>query len=101
MTNEEAIEILKANYPDACYSQLREAVDKAIEVLEKQISTTDVEEVRHGKWIKMRYQVYECSCCKRSVYLEGLNVADENETELLRELYPYCHCGTRMDGGKE
>lgn len=30
MTNSEAIETLRANYTDACYEQLREAVDKAI-----------------------------------------------------------------------
>lgn len=34
MTNAEAIETLKANYPDACFEQLREAVDKAIKALE-------------------------------------------------------------------
>ena len=33
MTNAEAIETLRANYPDACYEQLREAVDAAIEAL--------------------------------------------------------------------
>ncbi len=37
MTNREAIETLRANYPDACFEQLREAVDKAISALEKQI----------------------------------------------------------------
>ena len=36
MTNAEAIETLRANYPDACFEQLREAVDKAIEALEAQ-----------------------------------------------------------------
>ena len=36
MTNAEAIETLRANYPDACYEQLREAVDKAIKALELQ-----------------------------------------------------------------
>ena len=36
MTREEAIETLKANYPDACYKQLREAVDAAIEALKAQ-----------------------------------------------------------------
>ena len=34
MTNAEAIETLRANYPDACFEQLREAVDKAIKALE-------------------------------------------------------------------
>lgn len=36
MTNEEAIKVLKANYPDACFGQLREAVDAAIEALTKE-----------------------------------------------------------------
>ena len=36
MTNAEAIETLRANYPDACYEQLRCAVDMAIKALEKQ-----------------------------------------------------------------
>ena len=36
MTAKEAIETLKANYPDACYGQLREAVDAAIEALKAQ-----------------------------------------------------------------
>ena len=36
MTNEEAIKTLEANYPDACFEQLREAVDAAIEALTKE-----------------------------------------------------------------
>lgn len=65
------------------------------------IPSEDVEEVKHGKWIKKRHQIYECSRCKRSIYLEGLNVTDENEAKLLRKLYPYCHCGAIMDLGSE
>lgn len=57
----------------------------------------DVAPVVHAKWIKLRHQMYTCSRCKRSIYLEGLNVTDENETSLLRELYPYCNCGAKMD----
>ena len=41
MTNEEAIMTLKANYPDACFEQLREAVDAAIEALKAQDADTD------------------------------------------------------------
>ena len=36
MTNAEAIETLIANYPDACFEQLREAVDAAIKALKAQ-----------------------------------------------------------------
>lgn len=82
MTNTDAIETLKANYPDACYEQLREAVDAAIKALKVQDKTViemkladanelknitsdiwlldrinelpiEVEPVVHGKWIKM------------------------------------------------
>lgn len=41
MTNIEAIETLRANYPDACYEQLREAVDAAIVVLKAQDTAGD------------------------------------------------------------
>lgn len=43
MIAKEAIETLKANYPDACYEQLREAVDAAIEALEQP-------EPKKGEW---------------------------------------------------
>lgn len=35
MIEAEAIEVLKSNYPDPCYSLLREAVDMAIKALEQ------------------------------------------------------------------
>lgn len=35
MTNQEAIETIKANYPPENYSMLREALDMAIELLKK------------------------------------------------------------------
>ena len=41
MTNEEAIKTLEANYPDACFGQLREAVDAAIEALKAQDADSD------------------------------------------------------------
>ena len=41
MTNAEAIETLRANYPDACFEQLREAVDAAIEALKAQDAVGD------------------------------------------------------------
>jgi len=36
MTNQEAIETIKANYPPENYSMLREALDMALSMLEKQ-----------------------------------------------------------------
>ena len=37
MTPQEAIDVLKKNYPSECFEDLREAVDEAIKALEKQI----------------------------------------------------------------
>ena len=37
MTNKEAIEAIKCNYPPENYTRLREALDMAIEALEKQM----------------------------------------------------------------
>ena len=59
MTNHEAIETLKANYPDACFEQLREAVDTAIFALQRSthkaldtISIQDVIDVVKHAWTK-------------------------------------------------
>ena len=43
MTNKEAVETIKANYPDERYTMLREALDMAIEALEKQETFEPVE----------------------------------------------------------
>ena len=42
MTREEAIDVLKHNYPSACFADLCEAVEMAIEALKEQ---------KTGKWI--------------------------------------------------
>ena len=57
MTNAEAIEILRANYPDACFEQLREAVDKALKALK--------ESQRTGRWIPCSERLPEAEvlCC--------------------------------------
>lgn len=45
MTREEAIETLKANYPDTCFELLREAVDTAISALQAQdVPETNVDD---------------------------------------------------------
>lgn len=39
MTNKEAIEVIKCNYPSENYTRLREALDMAIEALENEKQT--------------------------------------------------------------
>ena len=57
MTNEEAIVTLKANYPDACYEQLREAVDTAIAALEAYVPEMNV-----GDMISRRAAIDALDC---------------------------------------
>lgn len=61
--------------------------------------TADVQEVNHGTWVcqgmrKTKYKVtfiYHCSRCFRVVTCE----LDEAP---IADIYPYCHCGAKMDG---
>ena len=48
MTNEEAIKVIKCNYPPENYTRLREALDMAIEALEKQMH--NCEECKHANY---------------------------------------------------
>lgn len=51
MTNQEAIETIKANYPDERYTMLREALDMAMDVLKAQEARVmTLEEVHEMSW---------------------------------------------------
>lgn len=56
--------------------------------------TVDAEPVRHGEWLstalvdqkgRVIVEQYKCSLCGRQEYQKE----------------PYCHCGAKMDGGKQ
>lgn len=92
---QDAIDILKANYPSACYEQLREAVDAAIIALQ----SADPEQ-KIGKWIenpKSKYGI-ECSECGEPPLFEGTVFKFT-----LCVKYDYCksnfcpNCGERME----
>ena len=67
--------------------------DMAIRVLNKidEAHTIEAEPVRHGEWVKMvftdsgKFAGYKCSEC-------GL---------IAKRKFSYCHCGAKMDGGKQ
>ena len=65
------------------------------------LPSADVAPVRHGRWKDIEWWVnpsgaiiigrlYQCSKCGRIIDLEHGETLDD---------YPYCHCGTKMDGG--
>lgn len=55
----------------------------------------DVVEVVHGEWIQNPHckRMFYCSECDRPV-------EDGSYNPNPSEHFPYCHCGARMDGGK-
>ena len=48
MTREEAIDVLKHNYPSACFTELCEAVELAIKALSAQPEPEDCNTCKHG-----------------------------------------------------
>lgn len=62
------------------------------------VPTADVQKVRHGKWIKKRTNVYFCSMCGRLEGKELECVVPEVQDKMVYVIYPYCHCGAKMDG---
>ena len=77
MTREEAIDVFKHNYPSACFTDLCEAVEIAIQALSAQ------PERKKGKWIPKSESgcIIECSSCGERMTVLG----DENPN-----FCPYC-----------
>lgn len=58
----------------------------------KDIKASDVQPIRHGRWIitdDVEHFIAVCSECGRA------------EDSRLIDNMPYCHCGARMDGDAE
>ena len=72
-----------------------------VEVI-KNFPAADVEPVRHGKWNVRRQRrsalCLVCSACGRKVDNGTLGVLlGCGEYEAACHLYPYCHCGAKME----
>ena len=91
MTNEEAIDVLKHNYPSMCFTELCEAVEIAIQALSAQ------PERKKGKWIPMfngefmgGAYWFGCSNCGRIV------------PDVRNGGWKFCpNCGARMKEGEQ
>ena len=65
MTNLEAIETIKSNYPPECYTMLREALDISIGLLENQIPKKPIQTYFDYEY---KEQKYECPICHEGLY---------------------------------
>lgn len=59
-----------------------------------QIPTADVEEVRHGKWIKNERYVYDSEDNPVAKIGEDFTCSECHRISVREE--PYCHCGAKM-----
>lgn len=69
----------------------------------KEAPTIDAEPVRHGRWIVQKVDdirtKFYCSECERCVWCG--NFYFMKPTKYVSHVYPYCHCGAKMDGGED
>lgn len=75
----------------------REAIDIIVDLCIRPAPAVDVQEIKHGEWIKMSNNPdngnYYCSECHNCI-----DIATGRETPRDRGFF-YCHyCGTKMDG---
>ena len=92
MTKQEILDYLN-QYRNAGNHIHREAMDAAIEALEKQIKRKPIEKklvYKAGTRFERRTMFYVCPCCGNRVEV------DDNEG-CLSEYYPTCECGQRID----
>lgn len=90
-----------------CSILIRGAVASIINETINDSPTADVEEVKHGEWKLMGTEKFMdgsysskffCSKCLREI-----GVCHEHESDnhkYAKSMYPYCHCGAKMDVSK-
>lgn len=90
----EAIECLKINKPTSGYMMLQEAVDMAIQALEKQIPMKPVRKLRSG--MGNDYRDYYCACGRFIGYEPEVHHYIKNGITP----FGYCsECGRKIDWG--
>lgn len=93
MTREEVIDVLKHNYPSACFTDLCEAVEIAIQALSAQPKR------KKGKWIphKERSREYIGTVLINVEYDYWICDVCSYRVENVQPMYNFCpNCGTDM-----
>ena len=90
-----ALEEQRTHAPDQSF---KIAMNTAEGIVEQQPGA-DVEEVRHGTWLPLKQTTHWADTGTISTDIVGFYCSLCGAEEKFR--YRYCHCGARMDGGKE
>lgn len=89
---------MRTSKPIYAYNFLNDAQNPStewdcIEDMIESIPVVEAEPVKHGRWIRMIGDDYECSECKAAVW---------SRPPYPTERYKYCwSCGAKMDGGAD
>lgn len=89
MTKREAIDVLKANYPDRCFEDLREAIDLAIESLRGDVPNTNNGDTisRQAAIVALKDALLAWSCMagwRDEKILDALKGAPSAQPEIIR-----------------
>lgn len=87
---------------DALMEYARNSIDRRVDCNDiARFPTIDAEPVLHGEWITKkvgaRVSGFQCSECGREVKCG--NDYFMKPTKRVGDIFPYCHCGAKMDGG--
>ncbi len=89
-------------------SVFKTAKESVLRIIDEQ-PTADVVEVVHGEW-ELKSEIHkmlddvdeefyvECPFCHRVNWIP-FEFEEEKMLRYAKEHYPYCNCGTKMDGG--
>ena len=90
------------------YGYKADGAEKALEIVNK-IPTADVQEVRHGRWIRGKSKsafpakppaIWYCSCCGEIIRYADVLRTYQKSKKPVNEVNPRCRkCGAKMDGG--
>lgn len=85
---------IKNRFTDEQMTSYRLGFMDAIREYERRIAT-DVQPVRHGRWISQGDDMWLCSNCKENI------IYSEHESDRTEKQRYCCKCGARMDGDTE
>ena len=117
ISRQDAIDVLKRNYPSSCFEDLCKAVDIAIKALSEQhceywdsesnycaLNRPSAQPRKKGKWIEFdsdedKYDLIKCSCCEHIFTVDSFHWSDRG---FVKDDFNFCPiCGASTKGESE